>query len=114
MGDEFKYEDDEDSNDEFNDKNDYPDDEEDDDDRYYCGYDDDGETDLGCGMRGLGLASSESDGLSSDEEDQLLYTRSIDEDVAARSGAAYAKFKQRMLKEFYEDEDEEEEALDDD
>ena len=112
--DEFKYEDDEDSNDEFNDKNDYPDDEEDDDDdRYYCGYDDDGEKDLGCGMRGLGLASSESDGLSSDEEDQLLYTRSFDEDVAARSGAAYAKFKQRMLKEFYEDEDEEE-ALDDD
>ena len=109
--DEFKYEDDEDSNDEGNERNEYPDedDEDDDDDRYYHGYgDDDG--DLGSGMRGLGLglASSESDGLSSDEEDQLLYTRSFDEDVANHSGMAYARFKKQMMKEFHEDDEEDE------
>lgn len=108
--DEFKYEDDEDSNDEFNDRNEYPDEEseDDDDERYYCGYGDDEDVDLGSGMRGLGLASSEDDGLSSDEEDQLLYTKSYDEDVAKHSGIAYAKFKKQMMKEFYDDEEDEE------
>ena len=104
--DEFRYEDDVDSNDEFNDRNEYPDEEDDDDDeRYYCGYGDDQDDDLGSGMRGLGLASSEDDGLSSDDEDQLLYTRSYDQDVADHSGTAYARFKKQMMKEFYEEED---------
>ena len=54
---------------------------------------------------GMGLIDSDdSDGLSSDEEDQLLYTKSFDEDVAT-SGKAFARFKQQMLKEFYEDDD---------
>jgi len=104
--DEFKYEDDVDSNDECNDRNEYPDEESDDDDeRYYCGYTDDKDDDLGSGMRGLGLASSEDDGLSSDDEDQLLYTKPYDQDVADRSGTAYARFKKQMMKEFYEEED---------
>jgi len=111
--DEFKYEDDVDSNDEFNDRNEYPDEEDDDDDeRYYCGYGDDKDDDLGSGMRGLGLASSEDDGLSSDDEDQLLYTKPYDQDVADRSGTAYARFKKQMMKEFYEEEDEDDDDED--
>ena len=107
--DEFKYEDDVDSNDEFNERNEYPDedDESDDDERYYRGYGDDEDVDLGSGMRGLGLASSEDDGLSSDDEDQLLYTKSYEEDDANRSGIAYARFKKQMMKEFYDAEDDE-------
>ena len=55
----------------------------------------------------MGLCDSDdSDGLSSDEEDQLLYTKSFDDDVAT-SGKAFARFKQQMIKEFYQDEDEE-------
>ena len=63
---------------------------------------------------GLGLCDSDGD-LSSDDEDHLLYTRSFDDDLN-RSGAAYAKYKQKMLKDFYEDDhddDEEEEEEDD-
>ena len=68
--------------------------------------------DLGSGMRGLGLASSEDDGLSSDDEDQLLYTKPYDQDVADRSGTAYARFKKQMMKEFYEEEDEDDDDED--
>merc|ERR1711971_492129 len=103
------YEDDVDSNDELNDRNEDPDeddDESDDDERYYCGYGDDEDVDLGSGMRGLGLASSEDDGLSSDE-DQLLYTKTYEEDDANRSGIAYARFKKQMMKEFYDDDEDE-------
>ena len=105
--DEFKYEDDVDSNDEDNERNEYPDeddDESDDDERYYRGYGDDEDVDLGSGMRGLGQASSEDDGLSSDE-DHLLYTKTYEEDDANRSGIAYARFKKQMMKEFYDDDE---------
>lgn len=104
---EFQYEDDDDSNDEFNERNDYPDEDDEDDERYYGGFDDEDDYQMGVGMRGMGLCDSDdSDGLSSDEEDQLLYTKSFDDDVAT-SGKAFARFKQQMIKEFYQDEDEE-------
>ena len=108
---EFKYEDDEDSNDECNDRNDYPDEDYDDEDGYYGGYGDD-DDDLGTGVAGLGLCDSDGD-LSSDDDDQLLYTRSFEQDEAA-SGSAYARFKQKMLKEFYEDDLDEYDDDDDD
>jgi len=103
--DEFKYDDDEDSNDEDNVKNEYPD-EDDEEDSSYFGY---GEDDLDMDMRvkGLGLNSDEEKSdLSSDEEDQLLYTRAFDED-ASRHGRAYAQFKQKMVREFYQDDSDE-------
>jgi len=103
--DEFKYEDDEDSNDEDNERNEYPDDE--DEDSSYHGYCDDGELDLEMRVKGLGLCGEDGSELSSDEDDQLLYTRSFDED-SAQHGSAYARFKKKMIKEFYDDEDDDE------
>lgn len=100
--DEFKYEDDEDSNDEDNERNEYPDE---DDESSYLGYCDDDDLDLEMRVKGLGFCAEEGSELSSEDEDQLLYTRAFDED-AANHGSAYAKFKQRMVREFYEDEDE--------
>jgi len=97
---EFKYEDDEDSNDEDNERNEYPDEDEE---SSYLGYCDDGDLDLEMGMKGMGFCSEDSQ-LSSDEEDQLLYTRSFDED-ASHHGSAYAKYKQRMMKELYDDDE---------
>ena len=55
-------------------------------------------------MVGLGFRGEDDSELSSDDEDQLLYTRSFDED-AAQHGSAYARYKQKMAREFYEDED---------
>merc|ERR1719184_727832 len=100
--DEFKYEDDDDSNDEDNERNEYPD--EDDDESSYLGYCDDDDFDLDMKVKGLGFRGEDGSELSSDDEDQLLYTRSFDED-AAHHGSAYARYKQKMVKEFYEDED---------
>jgi len=100
--DEFKYEDDDDSNDEDNERNEYPD--EDDDESSYLGYCDDDDFDLDMRVKGLGFRGEDGSELSSDDEDQLLYTRSFDED-AAHHGSAYARYKQKMVKEFYEDED---------
>jgi len=100
--DEFKYEDDEDSNDEDNERNEYPD--EDDEESSFKGYCDDGDLDLEMRVKGLGFCPEDGSELSSDDEDQLLYTRSFDED-SAQHGSAYARFKQRMVKEFYEDDD---------
>jgi len=100
--DEFKYEDDEDSNDEDNERNEYPD--EDDDESSYLGYCDDDDLDLDMRVKGLGFRGEDDSELSSDDEDQLLYTRSFDED-AAQHGSAYARYKQKMAREFYEDED---------
>eukprot|EP00092_Neocalanus_flemingeri_P027720 GFUD01030091.1.p1 GENE.GFUD01030091.1~~GFUD01030091.1.p1 ORF type:complete len:355 (-),score=120.56 GFUD01030091.1:119-1183(-) len=104
--DEFKYEDDEDSNDEDNERNEYPD--EDDEESSYKGYCDDGDIDLDMRVKGLGICQEDGSDLSSDDEDQLLYTRAFDED-AAHHGSAYARFKQRMVKEFYGDEDDDDE-----
>jgi len=103
---EFKYEDDEDSNDEDNERNEYPD--EDDEESSYQGYCDDGDLDLEMRVKGLGMCAEDGSELSSDDDDQLLYTRSFDED-AAHHGSAYARFKQRMIKEFYDDEDDDDE-----
>ena len=41
-------------------------------------------------------------------KNQFLYTRSFDEDTS-QHGAAYARYKQKMIREFYEDDLEEEE-----
>ena len=62
---EFRLDDDEDSNDEMDARNDYPDEEDEDDDDYYGGYGDD--EDLDIGVRGLDLGESLPD-LSSDDE----------------------------------------------
>ena len=53
-------------------------------------------------FQGLGLSGEDGSELSSDDEDQLLYTRAFDED-SAQHGSAYARFKQKMIKEFYDD-----------
>lgn len=97
--DEFKYDDDIDSNDEDNDRNEYPD--EDDEDCSYLGYGDD-DFDLDMRVKGLALGGSEDErgDLSSDEEDQLLYTRTFKKD-SENHGAAYARFKHKMMREFY-------------
>jgi len=108
--DEFKYEDDEDSNDEDNERNEYPD--EDEDDSSYLGYCDDDDLDLEMRVKGLGFCGEDGSELSSDDEDQLLYTRSFDED-AAQHGNAYARYKQRIVREFYEDEDDDFDGSDD-
>jgi len=107
---EFRYEDDEDSNEEDNERNEYPDE----DDCSYLGDYDDDDLDLEMGVRGLGVSDDDRSGLSSDDEDDLLYTRSFDED-AAHHGSAYAKYKQRAMKELYEDDfNDELDASDDD
>merc|ERR1712179_503274 len=67
-------------------------------------YEDDDDFDLDMRVKGLGFRGEDGSELSSDDEDQLLYTRSFDED-AAHHGSAYARYKQKMVKEFYEDED---------
>jgi len=100
-----------DSNDEDNSGNEYPDEEENssDEDGSYGGYcDEDG---LTSGVRGLGLGYSSGDepNSESDAEDELVFTRSFDED-ANRHGAAYARFKQNILKEFKECDDDEDEV----
>jgi len=99
-----------DSNDEDNSGNEYPDEEDSsDEDGSYGGYcDEDG---LTSGVRGLGLGYSSDDepNSESDAEDELVFTRSFDED-ANRHGAAYARFKQNILKEFNECEDDEDEV----
>ena len=64
--DEFRLDDEEDSNDEMDARNDYPDEEDEDEDGYYCGYGDDDE-DLDIGVRGLDLCESLTE-LSSDDE----------------------------------------------
>jgi len=105
--------DDEDSNDEGNWKNEYPDSDEDDEAsknsyRDYC--DDD---DLDFRIRSLKVGDDDSDELSSDEEDPFLYTKTYEED-AAHHGPSYARFKQKMMKEFYEKEsDDDPEDVDD-
>ena len=58
---EFRLDDDEDSNDEMDARNDYPDEDDVDDDDYYGGYDDDEGLDIG--VRGLDLCD-----LSSEDE----------------------------------------------
>jgi len=117
--DEFKYEDDEDSNDEDNEKNEYPDDDEEED-SSYKGYGEEDYLDLDMKVKGLGLDTDEENSNSSDEEDQLLYTRAFDNDAACH-GSAYARFKQRMVREFYQgkgveegDDDDDEDFADDD
>jgi len=98
-----------DSNDEDNSGNEYPDEDSSDDDGSYGGYcDEDG---LTSGVRGLGLGYSSGDepNSESDAEDELVFTRSFDED-ANRHGTAYARFKQNILKEFKECEDDEDEV----
>ena len=45
-------------------------------------------------------------------KDQLLYTRSFDED-SAQHGAAYARYKQKMMQEFYDDDLEQEDDEED-
>ena len=50
----------------------------------------------------MSMRADEEEELSSEDEDQLLYTKSFEED-ASRHGSSYARFKQRMLKEFKED-----------
>jgi len=110
---EFKYDDDVDSNDEDNEANEYPDEDDDDDDGSYCGY---GEDDFDLDMRVKGLAIDDSDDerdeLSSDEEDQLLYTKSFKSD-SVHHGSAYARFKQKMMKEFYQSKEDEDSEDDD-
>merc|ERR1711874_230065 len=93
-----------DSNDEDNWRNDYPDTDEDNENSYrdYC--DDD---DLDFKIKNLKVGD-DSDELSSDD-DQLLYTKTFEED-AAHHGASYARFKQMMMKEF--DSDNSDEDLD--
>jgi len=97
----YRHEDDaDDSNDEDNWRNEYPDDDEDENSyRDYC--DDD---DLDFRIRNMKVGD-DSEELSSDEDDQLLYTKTFEED-AAHHGASYARFKQMMMKEFAEDSDE--------
>ena len=99
---EFRYEDDVDSNDEDNENNDYPDEEDDEDGyrRHFGDYSDDLDLEVG-GMR-LCEDSEDDSSSSEEEEDKLVYTRSFKED-AARHGASYARYKQRMLKEFKDD-----------
>jgi len=96
---EFKYEDDEDSNDEDNDRNEYPDEEEDED--FFGDYSDN--LDLRVGRMTLKKAEGEED-LSSDDEDELLYTKAFDDD-ADMHGTGYARYKQRILREFKNDDD---------
>eukprot|EP00088_Acartia_fossae_P051032 TRINITY_DN5729_c0_g1_i2.p1 TRINITY_DN5729_c0_g1~~TRINITY_DN5729_c0_g1_i2.p1 ORF type:complete len:388 (-),score=112.96 TRINITY_DN5729_c0_g1_i2:795-1883(-) len=101
---EFQYGDDEDSNDEDYRGNEYPDEDEfsDDDDLDYGDYRD-STLDLGIDrLRVTAADGEEGEELSSDEEDQLLYTQSFDQDVALH-GKGYAKYKAKMLKEFQED-----------
>jgi len=97
---EFKYDDDVDSNDEDNERNEYPDEDE----ESCFGYFDDRDLDLEMKVEGLGLCTEDGSGLSSDEDDELLFSRTFDDDVA-NHGSAYARFKQKMIKEFYDDED---------
>jgi len=105
-------EEEEDSNDEGNWKNEYPDSDDDETSknsyRDYC--DDD---DLDFRIRSLRVGDEDSDELSSDEEDPFLYTKTYEED-AAHHGPSYARFKQKIIKEFYEKEsDDDEEDIDD-
>ena len=46
-------------------------------------------------------------------KDQLLHTRSFDED-SAQHGAAYARYKQKMMQEFYDDDLEQDQDEDED
>ena len=62
---EFRLDDDEDSNDEMDARNDYPDEDDVDEDDYYGGYDDDDGLDIG--VRGLDLGDGAQD-LSSEDE----------------------------------------------
>jgi len=94
---EFKYEDDVDSNEEDNERNDYPD--ETDDEDFFGDYSDN--LDLRVGRMSLRMAEEEED-LSSDDEDELLYTKSFDDD-ADMHGSGYARYKQRILREFRDD-----------
>jgi len=96
--DKVEFGEDEDSNDEDNYRNEYPDEEDDSDEDFgYRGYcDDDGE--LGSRIKGLGI-ESESDDLSSEGEDDLVFTRSFAEDTNMH-GLAYARFKKNTLKGF--------------
>ena len=66
---EFRLDDDEDSNDEMDARNDYPDEDDVDEDDYYGGYDDDDEG-LDIGVRGLDLCDGAHDLSSEDEVSQ--------------------------------------------
>jgi len=96
---EFKFEDDEDSNDEDHRGNEYPDTDEfsDEDEINFGAYSDH----LDLGIDRLRLTAQQED-LSSDEEEKLVHTRSFQQDVDLH-GKGYAKYKAQMLKEFQED-----------
>jgi hypothetical protein len=95
----FKYDDDEDSNDEGHRDNEYPDEDDFSEDEAvdYGAYSDH----LDLGINRLRLTAQEED-LSSEEEDGLVYTKSFQQDEAMH-GKSYAKYKADMLKEFQDD-----------
>jgi len=97
---EFKYDDDEDSNDEDHRGNEYPDEDEFSDDDGYGDYSD--HLDLALDTLRITSASRFKEELSSDEEDELVYTSSFNQDVN-KHGRAYAKYKQNILREFQDD-----------
>ncbi|XP_023319556.1 probable RNA polymerase II nuclear localization protein SLC7A6OS [Eurytemora carolleeae] len=98
---EDRYDDDEDSNDEDNEANDYPEEEDEDEDDYERSFGDYSEN-LDVRVRSLHMRAEEEEDLSSEDEDKLLYTQAFEED-ASRHGSSYARFKQRMMKEFQEE-----------
>lgn len=95
---EFKYEDDEDSNDEDFRGNEYPDEDEFSSEEEYGDYSDH----LDLGINRLRVTAAEPEDLSSDEEDELVYSRTFHQD-AAMHGKSYAKYKADMLRQFQED-----------
>lgn len=96
---EYKFGEDEDSNDEDHRGNEYPDTDEGSDD---CEVDYGGYTDhLDLGIDRLRLTAQQED-LSSDEEDKLVHSRTFEQDEDLH-GRGYAKYKAQMLKEFQED-----------
>ena len=46
------------------------------------------------------------EGDESDDETGLVYSKAFDQDDANRHGTSYAKYKQRMMRNLYEEEDE--------
>jgi len=97
---EFKYEDDEDSNDEDHRGNEYPDEDEFSDEGGYGDFSD--HLDLGLDRLRVTASDQFKEELSSDEEDELVYTRSFNQDVD-KHGLGYAKYKQKMMREFQDD-----------
>ena len=105
--DEDAFADSDDSNAEDNWRNDYPEEEE------YAEFAYDSERDRGDDESSEGDFDFDKMNLkgedSSDDEEGLVYSRSTAEDDANRHGSSYAKYKQRVMKDLYQDE-----AADDD